>query len=46
MIAAAVQDDLGLGGLFPMPVGTDEDLLVGSPDFYHLDARDRYRLYL
>ena len=26
--AAAVQDDLGLGGLFPMPVGTDEELLV------------------
>ena len=24
--AAAVQDDLGLGGLFPMPVGTDEDM--------------------
>ncbi|MDM8123328.1 6-bladed beta-propeller, partial [Mediterranea massiliensis] len=28
--AADVQDDLGLGGLFPMPVGTDGDLLVGS----------------
>lgn len=28
--ATAVQDDLGLGGLFPLPVGTDGDLLVGS----------------
>lgn len=28
--AAAVQDDLGLGGVFPLPVGTDGDRLVGS----------------
>ena len=30
MKAAAVQDDLGLGGVFPLPVGTDGDRLVGS----------------
>ncbi len=37
--AAAVQDDLGLGGLFPMPVGTDEELLVGS--FSLLDMEEK-----
>ena len=39
MIAAAVQDDLGLGGLFPMPVGTDEDLLVGSLSLLDMEEK-------
>ena len=37
--AAAVQDDLGLGGLFPMPVGTDEDLLVGSLSLLDMEEK-------
>lgn len=37
--AAAVQDDLGLGGLFPMPVGTDEELLVGSLSLLDMEEK-------
>lgn len=37
--AADVQDDLGLGGLFPMPVGTDGDLLVGSLSLLDMEEK-------
>lgn len=38
--AAAVKDDLGLGGQFPLPLGTDEDLLVGSLSLLDMEEKN------
>lgn len=38
--AAAVQDDLGLGGVFPLPVGTDGDRLVGSLSLLDMEEKN------